>query len=112
MHEKLEALLARIPDDQVQAAQGFLSLYGPRLLELTEEDLWTMIRRLMAGDYTVVADLVSSLDNDAFIASVKANTARWANVEQYNAVRDSLRNEMILRMVPIVGSVLAAMVGL
>ncbi len=50
--------------------------------------------------------------SDEFIAKVKANTARWENVGHYNKVREDLRNEMRLRLAPIVMGLLAALVGL
>ncbi len=47
-----------------------------------------------------------------FIAKVKVNTARWANVAHYNKVREDLKNELLLRLAPIVLALLAGMVGL
>ena len=54
----------------------------------------------MAGDIEAVAELDSKLSTDEFVAKVKANTARWENVAHYNKVREDLRNEMLLRLLP------------
>jgi len=110
--DKAQLLLAKVPEAQRQAAATLLSEYGPRFFELAQEDAWQMLRRLMAGDLDVVTELDAKLSDDAFIAKVKANTARWENVAQYNKVREDLKNEILLRLAPIVLSVLAAMVGL
>ena len=59
-----------------------------------------------------MAELDTTLSNDAFIARVKANTARWENVAQYNIVRNNLKNEFLLRLAPIVAAILGALVGL
>ena len=66
----------------------------------------------MAGDLDVVAELDSKLSNDEFIAKVKANTARWESVASYNKVREDLKNELLLRLAPIVLGLLAGLVGL
>jgi len=110
--DKAQVLLAKVPEAQRQAAAALLTEYGPRFFELAQEDAWQMLRRLMAGDIEVVTELDAKLSDDAFIAKVKANTARWENVAQYNKVREDLKNEILLRLAPIVLSVLAAMVGL
>ena len=70
------------------------------------------LRRLMAGDLDVVAELDSAMSNDEFIVRVKANTARWENVANYNKVRDNLKNELLLRLAPVVLGLLAGLVGL
>lgn len=110
--DKAAALLAKVPTEQRQAATALLAQYGPRFFEMAQEDAWQMLRRLMAGDLAVVTELDAQLSDDEFIAKVKANTARWENVAQYNIVRENLKNEILLRMAPIVLSILAAMVGL
>jgi len=110
--DKTQVLLDKVPTEQRQAAAALLAEYGLRFFELAQEDAWQMLRRLMAGDIEVVAELDAKLSDDAFIAKVKANTARWENVAQYNKVREDLKNEILLRLAPIVLSVLAAMVGL
>ena len=112
MLDKVGDLLAKVPEDQRAAASALLAEYGPRFFDLAQEDAWQYLRRLMAGDLAVVAELDSKLSDDEFIAKVKANTARWANVARYNKVREDLKNELLLRLAPIVLSVLAAMVGL
>ena len=38
--------------------------YGPRLFELAREDAWQYLRRLMAGDLDVVAELDGKLSDD------------------------------------------------
>ena len=112
LNQKVQDLLARIPEDQRQAATALLIQYGPRLFDMAQEDAWQYLRRLMAGDIEAVAELDSELSTDEFIAKVKANTARWENVAHYNKVRQDLRNEMLLRLAPIVMGLLAALVGL
>lgn len=105
-------LLARVPEPQRQAASALVAQYGPRLFEMAQEDAWAYLRRLMAGDIEAVAELDSKLSSDEFVAKVKANTARWENVAHYNKVREDLRNEVLLRLAPIVLGLLAALVGL
>ena len=112
LNQKVQDLLSRIPGDQRQAASALLVQYGPRLFEMAQEDAWQYLRRLMAGDIEAIAELDSKLSSDEFIAKVKANTARWENVAHYNKVREDLRNEMLLRLAPIVLGLLAALVGL
>jgi hypothetical protein len=112
LNQRIQDLLTRIPENQRQAAGALIAQYGPRLFELAQEDAWAYLRRLMAGDLDVVAELDGKLSNEDFIAKVKANTARWESVANYNKVRDDLRREILLRLAPIVLSVLAGLVGL
>ena len=112
LQTQVSELLAKVPEPQRQAAAALLAQYGPRFFELAQEDAWQYLRRLMAGDLDVVAELDSKLSNDQFIAKVQANTARWENVAHYNKVREDLKNELLLRLAPIVLSVLAGLVGL
>mgnify|MGYP000029445101 CR=1 FL=1 len=112
MNERIQQLLARVPEEQRQAAAALLAEYGPRLFDLAQEDAWQYLRRLMAGDLDVVAELDGKLSNDEFIAKVKSNTARWESVARYNKVREDLKNELLLRIAPVVASILAALVGL
>ena len=107
-----DELLSKIPEDQRQAAAVLVGQYGPPLFGMAIEQAWEYLRRLMAGDIQVVADLDAQLSTDEWLAKVKANTARWENVAQYNAVRDKMRNEVLLRLAPILLSVLMALVGL
>jgi hypothetical protein len=110
--EQINELLAKVPESQRAAAANLLAQYGPRFFELAQADAWQCLRRLMAGDLDVVSELDSKLSNDEFVAKVKANTARWEAVANYNKVRDDLRNEILLRLAPIVLSLLAGLVGL
>jgi len=110
--QQMQDLLAKVPEHQRQAAAALLVEYGPQLLALAQEDAWQYLRRLMAGDIQVVAELDARLSNDEFIAKVKANTARWDSVAAYNKVREDLRNDMLLKLAPVVLSLLAALVGL
>jgi len=112
MLDKVRELLTKVPETQRSAATELLAEYGPRFFDLTQEDAWQYLRRLMAGDLDVVAELDSKLSDDAFLAKVKTNTARWENVARYNKVRDDLKNELLLRLAPIVLALLAGMVGL
>ena len=48
-----QALLAKIPAAQQQAAAALITQYGPRLFEMAQDDAWQMLRRLMAGDIEV-----------------------------------------------------------
>jgi len=112
LNQRVQELLARIPEDQRQAATALLAEYGPRLFELAQEDAWQYLRRLMAGDIEAAAELDSKLSNEEFVAKVKANTAHWEAVAHYNKVREDLRNELLLRIAPVVASILAALVGL
>lgn len=106
------ALLASIPDTQKQAAASLLTQYGPRLFQMALADAWVYLRRLLAGDLEVVAELDLKLSDDAFIAKVKTNTARWENVAAYNKLREDMKNEMLLKLAPVVVSILFALVGL
>lgn len=112
LQQQMQDLLAKMPEAQREAAAYLLAQYGPRFFEMAKADAWAYLRRLLAGDVDVVAELDSKLSNDDFLARVKANTARWESVAQYNKVRDDLKNDILLRLVPIVGSLLAALVGL
>jgi len=112
LNTRISELLAKVPEPQRQAAAALLAQYGPRFFELAQEDAWQYLRRLMAGDLNVVAELDSKLSNDEFIAKVKANTARWESVASYNKVREDLKNELLLRLAPIVLALLAGAVGL
>ena len=112
LNQQVQDLLARVPEGQRQAAGALLVQYGPRFFEIAQDDAWQYLRRLLAGDVDVVSELDGKLSNDEFIAKVKTNTARWESVANYNKVRDDLKNEILLRLVPIVGSLLAALVGL
>ena len=112
LNQQISDLLAKVPEGQRQAAGALLAQYGPRFFEMAQADAWQYLRRLLAGDVDVVSELDGKLSNDEFIAKVKTNTARWEAVANYNKVRDDLKNEILLRLVPIVGSLLAALVGL
>lgn len=112
VREQIENLLAKLPENQRQAAADLLVQYGPKFFEIARADAWQYLRRLMAGDLDVICELDSSLSNDDFIVRVKANTARWESVAQYNKVRSDLKNELLLRIAPIVLGLLAGLVGL
>ena len=112
LNTRISDLLARLPEPQRAAATALLAQYGPRLFELAQEDVWQYLRRLMAGDLDAVAELDMKLSDDQFVAKVKANTARWENVAGYNEIRQQLKNELLLRLAPIILAVLAALVGL
>ncbi|HAU38862.1 MAG TPA: hypothetical protein DCX07_14240 [Phycisphaerales bacterium] len=105
-------MLAKVPDSQRQAASELLAEYGPRFFELAQEDAWQWLRRLLAGDLDAAAELDAKLSDGQFVAKVKTNTARWENVAGYNQVRDELRNELLLRLAPVVLNLLAGLVGL
>ena len=109
---KTAAILALVPADKKQAASDLLAQWGPKFLQMSVQDGWQYLRRLLAGDIDAVAELDASLSDDAFIAKVKANTARWETVANYNVVREQMKNEFLLRLAPIVLSVLMALVGL
>jgi len=112
LNERIQQLLSKVPEERRQAAAALLAQYGPRFFELAQEDAWQYLRRLMAGDLDVVAELDGKLSNDEFIAKVKTNTARWESVASYNKVRQDLKNELLLRLAPIVLGLLAGLVGL
>lgn len=112
LNDQIQALLAKVPDSQRQAASELLAEYGPRFFELAQEDAWQWLRRLLAGDLDAAAELDAKLSDGQFVAKVKTNTARWENVAGYNQVRDELRNELLLRLAPVVLNLLAGLVGL
>jgi hypothetical protein len=109
---KLAAILALVPEAQRPAAADLLAQWGPKFFQMSIQDAWTFLRRLLAGDIDAVAELDASMSDDAFLAKVKTNTARWANVAAYNVVRSQMVNEFLLRLAPIVLSILLALVGL
>ena len=112
LQTQISELLLKVPPSQRQAAASLLAQYGPRFFAMAQEDIWQYLRRLMAGDVDAVAELDFLLSDDQFVAKVKANTARWEAVANYNVMRANLRNEMLLRLAPIVLSLLAAAVCL
>lgn len=105
-------ILAKVPPDQLEVAKSLLAEYGPRLVQMTREDALAYYRRIMAGDIQAVADLDAKLSDAEWIAKVKANTAAWETVANYNKVRDDLRKEALLRIAPIVLTILAGFLGL
>lgn len=109
---QINALVAKVPVAQQPAATALLTQWGPKFFLIAQEDAWNLLRRLLAGDLDVVTELDSTLSNDEFVSRVKANTARWDGVANYNKVRSDLANEFLLRVAPIVGAILAALVGL
>ena len=109
---KAAAILALVPAAQRQAASDLLVQWGPKFLQMSIQDAWTYLRRLLAGDLSAVAELDASLSDDAFLAKVKENTARWQTVANYNVVRDQMQNEFLLRLSPIVLAILLGLVGL
>ena len=112
LQTQISELLEKVPQSQRQAAASLLAQYGPRFFAMAQEDAWAFLRRLMAGDLDAVAELDSLLSDDQFVAKVKTNTARWENVANYNKVRDSLKTELLLRLAPVVLSLLAGLVCL
>jgi hypothetical protein len=109
---KAAAILALVPAGQRQAASDLLAQWGPKFFQLSVADAWQYLRRLLAGDIDAAAELDASLSDDAFLVKVKENTARWQNVAEYNVVRQQMRNEFLLRLAPIVASLLLGLVGL
>ena len=74
-------------------------------------DIETIWRRLLAGDIDAAAELDAKLSDAEWLSRVAANTARWESVANYNKVRADLKNEILLRLAPIVVSLLAGLVG-
>jgi len=109
---KVQNLLACVPEAQRPAASSLVSQYGPRLFDMAIQDAWAYLRRLMAGDLDAAAELDAKLSDAEWLSRVVANTARWESVASYNKVREDLKNEIILRIAPIVGAILFALVGL
>ena len=110
--QQINDLLATVPAAQRDAAAALLAQYGPRFFEMAQEDAVQYLRRLMQGDLDVVSELDSKLSNDQWLIQVKTNTARWANVAAYNVTRENLKNEILLKLAPVVLSLLAGLVGL
>jgi len=92
LQTQINELLEKVPTSQRQAAASLLAEYGPRFFAMAHNDVWQYLRRLMNGDVEIVAELDSLLSNDEFVAKVKANTARWEAVANYNVVRNNLRS--------------------
>ena len=107
---KLTDLLAKVPADKRDAAGSLIAYYGPQLLNMAVADAAGYLKRLLAGDLNVVTELDAGLSTDEWLAKVKANTARWENVAQYNIVRSNMTNEFLLRAAPVLASILLALV--
>lgn len=112
LQEQITALVAKLPEAQRTAAADLLAQYGPKFFEMARDDAWAYLRRLMAGDLDVVSELDAQLSDAEFVATVKANTAKWEAVANYNVVRENLKNEILLRLAPVVLGLLAGLVGL
>jgi len=112
LQEKINALLAKIPADQQTAASALMAQYGSKLFEMAQEDAWQNLRRIMAGDLNAVSEMDAKLTDAAWLTNVTANTAAWANVANYNIVRDKLKNEILLKVASIAVAILLALVGL
>ena len=104
-------ILQKIPEEQRPAAAAILAEFGPQLLRLAQEDVLQYIERIRLGDFKAVADLLAASTDAEFLASVRANSARWENVANYNVVREELGREFLLRATPIVFSILLALLG-
>jgi conjugal transfer/entry exclusion protein len=94
-----------------QAAATLLAQYGPQLFQMATEDIQQYLRHLLAGDLDAVSELDAKLSNDAFLAKVKANTARWANVEAYNIARAQASRDFAIKVLPVMAAILAAVLG-
>ena len=111
-NEKLSSVLSKIPEAQRPAASALLTQYGPRLLSMAHEDIWQYIRRLLAGDLLAAAELDDLLTDDEFLAAVKANTAQWEAVAEYNIARAKMRFDFAVKVAPVLLTILLALVGL
>ena len=112
LDDMIAALLLKVPEPYRAVAADLLAQYGTRFFAMAREDAWQYLRRLMAGDMEAVVELDAKLSDDEFLAKVKANTALWANVAQYNKVRDEMREALLLRLAPVILALLLAVVGL
>ena len=109
----IQAGKARRQLSEIASEVGSASLiayYGPQLLNMAVADAAAYLKRLLAGDLNVVTELDASLSTDEWLAKVKANTARWENVAQYNIVRNNMTNDFLLKAAPILASILLALV--
>lgn len=109
---QVQKFVSALPASQQQAASALLIQYGPTFFSMAVSDAMQLIRRIMAGDLEAVVELDSKFTDAQWLAKVQTNTARWANVAQYNKVREDLKNEILLRLAPIVLALLAGLVGL
>ena len=85
--ERVQDLLARVPQSQRQAAAALLAQYGPRFFDIAQEDAWQYLRRLLAGD----------LDGDNVINSLdfsNMNTKWYTNDPVADLNRDGLVNAL------------------
>ena len=105
-------IIAKFPEPQRAAATAVLIQYSPRIFEMAKEDILGYLMRLKAGDLDAAVELDNKLSDAEWLSRVKANSARWENVAQYNIVREQTKNEILLRTVPIVVGILATLVGL
>lgn len=112
LRAKINALITKLPETQRILAASLLARYGQAFFDITVEDAWQYLERLMAGDFNVLLELDFQLSSDEWIAKVKANTARWENVAQYNKIRDDLRKEILLRLATVFVGLLFGLVGL
>lgn len=112
LQSQINGLLALVPEDQRDAAAELMAQYGPRLFELAKADAMNYLRRLLAGDFEAALELDAKLSDAEWLAQVAANTAAWQAVATSEQAKKDLRIQIGLRLVPIIGSILAALVGL
>ena len=75
---KTAAILALVPEGKRQAAADLLAQWGPKFLQMSVQDAWQYLRRLLAGDMDAAAELDASMSDDAFLAKVKDTLEQWA----------------------------------
>ena len=108
----VQGLLGKLPAGQRDAAEGFLAEYGASLFEMTVAQIWEYIRRMQAGYFQVIPEILSQLSDDEFLTKVSANTDRWKSIAGTAEAQAKFTTQLILRLIPIVGAILAALVGL
>lgn len=104
--------LDKLPEQERERIRAFLHHYGTVFVELSVDEAWAYLQRLVRGDTQVVSELLALESDDAFMQRVRENTQRWDRVAAYEERVKGVREEFILALVPLVFRVLMLLVGL
>ena len=108
----VQQLIPNLPAAVQDAASNFLAEYASVFFELSVKEIWEYIRRMNAGDFEVIPEIIGQLSDDAFLSKVEENTAVWAGVAATAEAQKQFTTQLVLKLIPIVGAILAALVGL
>ena len=108
----IQPLIDKLPAEYKEAAGNFLAEYSPAFFEMTVAQIWGYIRRMNEGDFKVIPEILSKLSDDDFLTKVAANSAVWEGVAAAEVAKSEFQKQLVLKLIPIVGAILAALVGL